>query len=492
MKVLLVNPAIRPESIILYPNVGLAYIADALHRAGVDLDILDIDAHRYPFDEACRRMRSKAYDVVGLGTLVSQYSWVKSFAREVRQAHPRATIVAGNTVGTSISELLLQKTEVDVAVHGEGDVTVVELVEALAAGRDLAEVPGLSYKRDGRVHRTPERPVIEDVNALPYVNYDLWDIDIYVEKSRYTVADYEMLGIPFEELVAFPISSARGCPFKCTFCYHAFQNKRYRYRSPENLVGEIRQLKSKYGVNVINFWDELSFFHKDVTEKLVDHLLEADLGVHWYGTCRSELFRSEDRELARKMKQSGCMGLGYALESGNDAILQAMNKRNTSQDFIKQSHLLQEAGIRTYSSIVLGYPQETEETIAETFSVLKEARVYASVGYLQPMPGTPMYARALEMGVIADEEEYLLKMGDRQDLRVNLTGLEPAQMETVVEQHLVELNEYLKLGLERENLIKTTVYRSLGMERQKELNQNFLQDFGVSGRVLRGETSPSC
>lgn len=476
MKILLVNPAIRPDSPKCILNVGLGYVATALERAGFELEILDVDAHRYDDETVERLLRTKKYDAVGVGTLVSQYGWAKEIARIVREYHPHVPIVAGNTLATSVPDTLLTKTDFDVAVLGEGDITAVELFTAYADGTPISDVAGIAYW-DGEVKRTPPRPVIPDIDEIPTPNYELFDLDIYLEKSNWMVPAPENLPIPFDEIRSMPVNTARGCPFSCTFCYHAFQKLKYRHRSPDSIADEIQLWRDRYGVNFIAFWDELSFYQDKATERFADLMLERNLGVYFYGSCRSELFNDDTEHIAQKLKQAGCKGLGFALESGNEEILLAMNKHNHVSDFVRQCRILHRVGIEVYTSIVIGYPQETRETIAETFRVLSDANVYPSVGYLQPMPGTPMYQLATDTGAIRDEEEYLLMMGDRQDLRIPLSEhLTGDEMEAAVLEELKILNDGLETAMPEDGLIKTGVYRVAKEE-------TFLESFGVAAKV---------
>ena len=486
MKILLINPAVRPDSPKLLPNVGLGYIASAVHRAGIDLEILDIDAHRFTEEEIERLLRIKKYDAVGIGTLASQYKWAKSIAHVIKSVRPNVPIIVGNTLGTSVPDVLLTKTDVDIAVLGEGDVTIVDLLTKINNGAPLSSVPGICYKENGKVHKTPDRPVIDNIDEIPFPNWDLFEFELYLEKSKQHVPVTDTIPIPFEERVAMPVTTARGCPFQCTFCYHAFQEKKYRHRTPENICAEIELWHKKYGANFINLWDELSFYYDKATERFADIMIEKDLGVYWVGSCRSDLLGADDLEIARKLKKAGCIGLGYALENANKDILISMNKKCDADDFIIQSKILHEAGIDCYTSLVFGYPQETEATIIETFDVLRKARIYPSVGYLEPMPGTPMYRYAIDHGFIKEEEDYLLIMGDRQDVRLNMTKMTTKQMEAVVKDQLVILNKELETGLAEDQLVRTRTYRVAKTKDgflPQSTKDSFLQGFGVAAEV---------
>lgn len=483
MRILFINVAVRPDSIVKIPNVGLAYVMSAAERAGFEFSLIDIDAHRYSDEQIESLIRNAKCDVVAMGTLVSQYARAKQLFKVVRTFHPHVKIIAGNTLGTSIPRILLSKTEADICVIGEGDVTFVDLIHALEEGRSLRTVQGIAFIENGEFVQTLQRPVIINLDAIPYPNYDLMDIGIYLENSRHSVSNPGGLPIEFDDLIAIPMSSARGCAFHCNFCYHAFQDLKYRFRSPESIVAEIKHWKQKYNANFINFWDELTFFHFKPVERFVDLMIEADLNVHWIATCRSELLvrRAGGVRVAEKLREANCHGMAYALESGNPEILAFMQKENTTTEFIEQCNVLHEAGVNVYTSIIIGYPQESTATIDDTFNVLNEARVYPSVGFLQLMPSTPMYDLAVKLGFITDDEQYLMKMGDRQDLRINLTQYDDEFLMNYTVEKLKALNHSLGTGVNEQSLIKTKVYYAVKTEKEKR--SAFMEGFGIAAQV---------
>lgn len=459
MRILLINVCLRPDSPKKLFPIGLGYIATAMKNGGFDFDLLDIDAHRYTDSEVETLIGRKEYDVVCLGCIVTGYKYVKQLAEQVKRRHPRAVIVAGNSVATSIPESLLTNTGVDIAVMGEGDITIVELLAAIAAGRPWDGVAGICFKKNGVIVHTPARPVIANISALPPIDFSLFDAEIYIENAKLSVSD--PLPIPRESVRALPVNTARGCIANCTFCYHVFRGVPYRYRSPESIVSEIKDMIAKYNLNYIQFWDELTFFSKKQISEFVDKVIADNVKFYWEGTCRANLFDSEDDlPLMEKMKQAGCLAMSYSLESADSGILKAMNKHITTDQFSRQTELLHKAGLAVYTSLVFGYPQETPETIKSTFDCCIKNRIYPSSGYLLPQPGSPMYDYAVEAGLIGDEEEYLLAMGDRQDLRINMTNMPDDIFTEAVVDGLKRCNEILHVGLKEEELLRTTYYRS--------------------------------
>jgi anaerobic magnesium-protoporphyrin IX monomethyl ester cyclase len=459
VNLLVINISLRPASPLKLFPIGLGYITTAMKKAGFTFDLLDIDAHRPSDQEVENFIKKKKYDVVCLGCIVTGYKIVKALANLVKEHHPQAIIIAGNSVATSIVDTLLTRTKVDIAVMSEGDETIVELLKTLSKSGSLEQVQGICFLNDGEIVRTPPRPVIKNISTLPFIDFTIFDVETYISTSKFAVSD--PLPIPREEVRALPINTARGCVANCSFCYHVFIRAPYRYRSPESIVTEIKQLIKTYSLNYILMWDELTFFSKKQTVALIDRILEENIHFYWVGLCRGNLFQDDaDLEIMKKMKRAGCIGMGYSLESAEPGILKAMNKHMTVEQFSRQTQLFHKAGIHTVTSLVLGYPQETPESIRKTFDCCIENQIYPSAGYLLPQPGSAMYDYARQHGFIGDEEEYLLKMGDRQDLRLNMTKMTDKEFETQVIEGLKRCNDELQVGLQYEELIKTMYYRS--------------------------------
>lgn len=458
MKILLINPSLRPNNPRKLFPIGLASIATALHNAGYDFQIYDIDAHRYSDEEVEKFFRDNRFDVVAFGCLVSSYRMFKRLVSIVKSPYPGTIIIAGNSVASSIPELLLNKTEVDIAVIGEGDVTIVELIKAIENSEPLSGVNGIYYKENGKIFSTPKREVIKNIDDIPFINRDLFDIDEYVKASKYNT--HEAFPIDIEKIRAFNINTARGCVFKCSFCYHVFINDKYRFRSPRSIIAEIKELKEKYGANYIQFWDDLSFYSKDQIERFCDELDKERLEIFWTGTIMPGVLKKENLNLAKKMRQLGCVGLGYSIESTDPAILKMMRKPTDLDKFIETRHVLRQAKIVTFTSLVFGYPIETEETIKNTIDFCIKEEVMPSGGYLLALPGTWIYKYALEKGLIKDEEEYLLSIGDRQDLHLNFTSMSNEKLVSLVEEGVRKYHAALGVKLGGSNPLKTLSHKS--------------------------------
>jgi radical SAM superfamily enzyme YgiQ (UPF0313 family) len=459
MKILLINVSLRPKSPVKFFPIGLGYIATAMKNAGFSFDLLDIDAHRYTEEQVRCFLSKNKYDVVCMGCLVTGYKIIKSLASVIKEYSPNSMIIVGNSVASSIPDILLKNTKVDIAVMGEGDIVIVELLKTLLGSGDAGGVRGICFKQNGRIIKTAPQPLIKDISTLPFIDFSIFDVDAYIENSRYSVN--EPLPFDREQARALPVNTARGCIANCSFCYHVFKGHPYRYRKPESIVNEIRLLIDKYRLNYIYFWDELTFFSKKQTLELVQKIIDSNLRFYWVADCRADLFdKEEDLETIEKIKMSGCLSVAYSLESASPQILKSMNKHITVEQFSRQTELFKRGGIEVLTSLVLGYPQETPATIKQTFDCCIKNKIYPSVGYLLPQPGSEMYDYAVKKGFITNAQDYLMSMGDRQDLRINMTGMTNEEFKFCVLEGVKRCNEELGIGLRENELIKTQYYRT--------------------------------
>lgn len=455
MEILLVNPSLRPDSEVKIIPVGLACIATALRDVGYTPDILDVDLHRYDDESIKQIVSKKKYGLIGFGNIISSYSITKKLAVLLKSAAPQAKIVLGNTVASIPEQILEWNDTIDLCVIGEGDVTIVELVKALKDGQPLHSVDGIAFRENNKIVVNAERKVIKDINTLPFPDYSLFDVDEYLKTSYLNVG--EPYPIPRETIRALPINTARGCVANCTFCYHAFKGTKYRYYSFSNVLNFYKELQHDYKVNYLNFWDELTIMSPQRLVELCDEIEKAKLNVYWSISPRGNTFNASHLDLLKRAKDLGALTIGGALESASPEILQAINKKITAEQFIEQMETASKAGLIPRTSIIFGYPQETKETISLTMETCKKAGVYPSAGFLLPLPKTIVYENAKIAGLIQNEEEYLLSIGDRQDLHLNLTKFSDDELLEVTNNALVDLQLYF--GMKLKDPFKTQSYK---------------------------------
>lgn len=461
MRILLINVCLRYNTTIKQMPVGLSAISTALDCAGYRPDILDIDLHRYSDEEVNGILRNGGrYDIVGFGNIVSGYKYTKKLAIQVKNVMPDTLVVVGNTVATSIPKLLLECVpQIDIAVIGEGDRTIVDIVKAKSEDRSWKDIDGIAYRKDGEVVFTKKRQAISDIGSIPFPDYSLLEVEDYLAVSNITVPETNLPSIPFEKLRALPVNTARGCPFSCTFCYHAFKDYKYRYYSFDKVVEYIKYLQERYAVNFIHFWDELTIYSADRLRELCDDIVRYKVKFYWSINPRANTFKRKDLDLLKRAKDLGALSIGGAFESADESILAAMNKKIRIKEYVEQVETAREAGLKLGTSLVFGYPQETVETIKKTIDLCRQVGLYPSVGFILPLPGSGIYEYARNNGLIKDEEEYLLRIGDRQDLHVNLTRMPDEVFVGTLKEELIKLKNDLNIQLADDKVIKTGIYR---------------------------------
>lgn len=460
-KILVINPSLRLHSTSKFLPVGIASVMTYLQYQGIEFDLLDIDIHEIEDHDVVSYLENNKYDIFLTGSIVTHYKWMKWLTREIRCQNPKSLIVVGNSVAGSIPELFLTNSSADIAVIGEGEITCGELVLRILNNQSWEDLEGIAFKKknSSSIKINNRRKSHKKLDDLPMINWDKFDTEKYFDKS-YALAK----SIDGKDIRVMPVVTARGCAFRCTFCHFVFWNDPYRYRSPTNIIEEIKRNVQTYDCNYISFWDDLSFASIPQAERFVDAIIDSKLNFNWSAAVRVDLFGntkhdySRRLELAKKFKKAGCVSLGFSLESANAKILEMMNKRIEAQYFLNQVELLDEVGITSMISVVFGYPIETQDTIKETFDMCLKAKVYPSIGYLLPLPATGMYDHALKHGFIKDEDKYLDSITERQDLCLNMTKMGDDEVKHLIAEGAEKLNIELKIGLSSDKLLKTGGY----------------------------------
>ncbi|MFH1998926.1 MAG: radical SAM protein, partial [Planctomycetota bacterium] len=316
--------------------VGLLYIAAVLRRAGYLLDFQDLHgSHRI---EDCA-------DVVGIGYMSDALPRALKTAETLKRQHPGKTVILGGPGPSAVArEIVSSFPYIDVVVIGEGEETILEVMDCLA--RDdrsrLSKVDGICCRIDGQVVQTPARERIRDLDALPLPLYDC---------------------IPMEEYPLINVVSSRGCPYRCTFCDVSpmWQRKHFR-RSVESVVNELILLKERYGKTEIEFTDETFVLNRDKVSTFCERLRRERIEVRWACTGRVDLV-TED--LLAEMASSGCGALFYGLESGSDVVLEKIDKRFTVGEALAAIHMTRQY-MHVAASFIWGFPFEEINELVET------------------------------------------------------------------------------------------------------------------------------
>jgi anaerobic magnesium-protoporphyrin IX monomethyl ester cyclase len=397
---------------------GLAHVATSLLNSRYDVEIFDIYAHRWNRNEVLAKIKNFDCEIIGITAMSTQYSYVKWLVQELKKV-TNARIIVGGLLATYSSDIVLKNTGVDICVIGEGEITIVDLLDNMD---NLGSVAGITYKNNGEIIRTERREYVQDIDSLPRPAYELFPMDIYT-KTKFYVHDPSTK--IFKRRLSFKtmgVLAGRGCPYNCRFCSKSFEG--LRLRSVDSIIEEIKYLKENYGIEGIHFIDELLVVNRKRALELLHKL--STLKLKWDGQAR---VNTVDYDLLVEMKKAGCVAIGLGIESGSNEILRNMNKRITAEQSEQVLKDARKAGLHVKVQLVLAYPGENEKTIFETVDLFKRAKHPGRrFSLLLPLPGSAVYDEALKRGFIKDEEEYLTQICDgygasRYPVFINFTQL---------------------------------------------------------------------
>ncbi|MFH1202760.1 MAG: radical SAM protein [Candidatus Omnitrophota bacterium] len=432
MKVLLMNPPCRSPNMI---PLGLGYIASVLRNDGHKVEILDINAYQYNDREVEEKIKEAEFDCVGIGGLTTTYKYIKWLTKLIRRLRPKVRIIVGNMVATATPRLLLENSDVDIAVIDEGEDTVRELFSAKDEG-DLNSINGLWYKRNGAIFQTAPRDRIKDLDKIPFPAWDLFPMEVYLKNP---------IHIEFG-LRSINLCAVRGCPYQCVYCSRPFGQRVYA-RSADNIIEELKELKRSYRVEYVAFSGDHFIVSKKWVLELCNKLRSAKLNIKWGATGRVNLV---DKELLKAMKKSGCICLGYGFESGSQGILNNMDKRVTINQAEMAIKLTRVSGIYVMSSFMFGMVGETRDTIHQTVDFIKRTKIPEHrLLFTTPYPATPLYELAKTMKRLPpDEDKYVESLGEMRDtFLVNLTDFSNEELTRLKKEAEEEIQENFDIGI---------------------------------------------
>lgn len=420
MKILLINPPIRENEQPRHIPIGLGTIANVLLGKGHEVKVLDINAERLSKCQVKERIDLKSkYEIIGTGGLITTYKYLKGLIPELKKYNPSSKIIVGGGVVTENPALLLSRTPADIAVIGEGEIAMTEIASSLEMNSTLETIKGIAYKQaNNEITLTAPRPLIKDLNSLPFPAYHLFPMDIYL----HNLAHASVLGKKSE----IGVITSRGCPYNCNYCFHIF-GRGIRTRAIDNVLGEIKYLIEQYKIESILILDETFTTNKNRVMEFCSKLLLEKIDIPWSCYARVNLV---DQEMLEKMKQAGCYRVGYGIESGSQQILDNMNKKVTVEQAKKAIKLTRSAGLICGSTFMFGYQGETLATVKETNCFCKELLITPSFFFTTPYPGTQLYNRVKNRIIekYGDEEKFIEALGDVNEFTINLTDFSDQQL----------------------------------------------------------------
>lgn len=398
-QILLVMPVV-PYSVNDWPvpPVGILYISSYMKKMNLSVHCINLGiCEEEPMVALEKAIREKHIDIVAAGGLVVNYEAVKEIIDCAKSVSKDIiTIIGGGLVTHSPEEAMQIIPNADYGVIGEGEITESELVLALEKGRNPAEIDGIIYRRGAELYRTSPRAPIEDLDVLPWPDYEGFNyFDIVRRHLR-------------EEKMTAPLTTSRSCPFQCTFCSTSGGGvqKKYRQRSLDSIFEELQYLVERYSVKELFLNDELFAVNEERLLAFCERI--KPFHVKWYVYLR--LGKHIQLDLLREMRDAGCVKVFYGLESANDIILKSMKKGTTQAEMLRVLEITKEAGLMTRGCFIFGDTQETLETAESTMNWVEEHIDLLEATVFDPIrlyPGSELYERAVRSKKISDPVEHI-------------------------------------------------------------------------------------
>lgn len=415
MKVLLIHPPMTllpNEKPSVVPPLGLAYIGAVLEKEGYKVQILDAVASNWRNPIKLEGMfhlgqswkdirvsieRSKP-DVVGVSCLFSSQSHNAHKVAELTKTYDiEVPVVMGGAHPSVLTQKVLEDPNVDCAVVGEGEGTMLEFLDKWSKGAPLNDIEGFAYKEGREIKLKPRKDFIKDLDSLPFPARHLLPMEEYFNAMQSHLVT--LMRRRFTSMI-----TSRGCPFNCVFCsIHTIWGYKWRARSPENVLLEIEHLVKTFKVREIHFEDDNLTLDRKRIERICDMIIESKLDIKW-ATPNGVAIWTLNKNLLNKMKKSGCYKLCFGIESGDSNTLKFIKKPVNLTRAKKVIQWANEAGIWTDGFFVIGFPHEPLDSINKTLKFAVESDLdFANFFIASPYPGTTLLGIMEREGMIGND-----------------------------------------------------------------------------------------
>jgi radical SAM superfamily enzyme YgiQ (UPF0313 family) len=357
--------------------MGLACLAAFLRQNGFAVEVIDAQIEKLNFTEFEQAIRRISPDIAGITAFTEQVEEAGLAAKIIKRTNPDIPIIVGGCHPTALPELTLKEfPDFDAAVFGEGEETFLELAKAIFADGSLQGVPGVAYRSGGSISVNPARPLIPDLDKLPFPAFELFPLERYPASYRLR-----------KNVREIPIQGSRGCPYSCNFCFKVMGSK-VRRRSRESVLSELRLRMEKFGARQVCWLDENFTGNREWAWQFCEDLIREGINrkARLFAGTRVDLV---DPELLRQLKRAGFFLLVFGAESGEAKVLEQSGKRILPEQIEAAVRASQEAGLKVQLDMILGHPEETESEIEKSLKmVLAWDPDYLAWARMVPYPGT--------------------------------------------------------------------------------------------------------
>ena len=445
MDVLLINPydenAVKNGLGFISPPLNLMYLGGALEEASYNVSIVDDDLEQLGYAKINRIISKLSPKVVGLTATTSTIKNALEYIKLVKKILPDSLTVVGGPHTTFMpAETLKSSRQLDSVVIGEGEKTMVEIANNfIDKNNGLTDVKGIAFRDNGNIKVNPPQELIKDLDSIPY-------------PARHLVP-FESYGTTQEK--SSDMITSRGCVFSCGYCSSSLiMGKKFRTRSPENVVDEIEHLTQKYKLEKIAFMDDTFMLNKKRAKGIADEINNRGLDIGFVASSRVDMV---DKNLLEKLKSAGLNTLYYGVESGSQRILDLMKKGITLNQAETAVRSAKDTGIEVLTSFILGFPGETREEIDKTidFSIKLNAD-YSQYSILTPFPGTPVYYD-LKKKKLIDTENWNKYTVMKSVIKYEDLGLSKKIVERKLAQAYLKFYSRPKYLLKHRHMIKVII-----------------------------------
>ncbi|MEN8261000.1 MAG: radical SAM protein [Pseudomonadota bacterium] len=364
------------------PPLGICYLAAVLREAGYSVAGVELAFAQDPFEELKKSISEHDPRVIGFHTATVNYYLTEKLLRVARDTQTDAITWVGGPHVTYEYETALLHSGFDVVFLFEAEDSALEVANCQLRGQGkLDEIRGIAYKKDRQIVKTQSRPRQKVLDTIPYPARDLFPIEQYSRPGT--------------------IMSSRGCPIKCIFCIASTFEDAYRYRSPENVIGELKEMYKTWGIDDFYFVDNVFTTHRSRASKICQLLREENLPIGWYCVSRVDYVTPV---LMQELASAGCYRIELGVESANIGVIDTMKKRIKLEQVYRAADIIQNLGMQPMFTFQVGHPDDTQETIEATLRLAEELRNRGAGTYLgitTPYPGTPL---------MLDREKYKLHL----------------------------------------------------------------------------------
>lgn len=445
---------LKGNTVNLPPPLGVAYLAAVLEQNGYTVKIVDLAAEDFhhreniadnlfmiglSYQETEKRIRDFEPDMVGVSCLISsQFKDMRKLCELVKKVDKNIVTIVGGGHPSALPAQSLQYEHIDFVSIGESECTLLGAIEALNSNGDFSHIDGFGYKHDGNISITPKTKFIENIDTIPFPARHLLPMETYFKTNIPQCGT--SLKSPNTSIV-----TSRGCPARCIYCASSqFWGRKFRGRSPENVLQEMESLIRLYGVKELSIIDDNLTLDKERAMKLFQGMIDRRLNLVW-NTPNGSAVWALDEELLSKMKEAGCYEVTFAVESGDQEVLTKIIKKPLRLSSVEK--LVAHAkglGLLVKAFFMMGFPGETREQMKKTIDFAKRLR-FDAVGIFiaTPLPGTELYK-------ICKESECLTRDFDFEKINfaegsIRIPNLAPEELERMRSRAILQLNIRLLL-----------------------------------------------